>query len=71
MCNIAIEERKHQQWTGEFYSDYKRAQLLGVHHQNFQRDYGQLYGTMQEVLSGYCGRALGGVVGLLKAESSI
>ncbi|WP_027709687.1 hypothetical protein [Zooshikella ganghwensis] len=69
MCNIAIEERKHQQWTGEFYSDYKRAQLLGVHHQNFQRDYGQLYGAMQEVLSGYCGRALGAVAGLLKESA--
>ncbi|MBU2713164.1 hypothetical protein [Zooshikella harenae] len=68
LCNIALEDRKHQQWKGEFYGDAQKAQLLGVPRQNFNRDYGEVYGAMQEILSGYCSKALGVVAELLETS---
>ncbi|MCX4025188.1 hypothetical protein H0A36_30020 [Endozoicomonas sp. SM1973] len=68
LCNVAIEDRKEQQWKGEFIPAAKKAELLDVKKQNFTRDWGDVYSTMQSFLDDYCGKALGPVSVLCEKE---
>lgn len=68
LCNIATEDRKEQQWQGQFMSTTKKAEMLAVKKQNFHRDWGEVYSTMQNLLDTYCGRALGPVAELCEKQ---